>query len=105
MKATDSKSNGMLVWSSRIDFECKDAFNQIFHPDSEFPCDAKLAEQSFETGRQECESEMLPGSLPLLTPPLPLQAEVRSQPPWRRRSLQPLWPRWQCHQLDPTRYS
>ncbi|XP_057345025.1 T cell receptor alpha chain MC.7.G5-like [Manis pentadactyla] len=49
MKAMDSKSNGMLAWSSRIDFKCEDAFNQIFHPDSKFPCDSKLAEQSFET--------------------------------------------------------
>lgn len=49
MKAMDSKSNGMLAWSSRIDFKCEDAFNQIFHPNSELPCDSKLAEQSFET--------------------------------------------------------
>uniref|UniRef100_A0A8C9E6U0 T-cell receptor alpha chain constant domain-containing protein n=1 Tax=Phocoena sinus TaxID=42100 RepID=A0A8C9E6U0_PHOSS len=52
MGALGSKSNGVVAWSSGTDLGCADTFNQTFYPNSgecRSPCDAKIAEKSFET--------------------------------------------------------
>ncbi|XP_060002103.1 T cell receptor alpha chain MC.7.G5-like isoform X1 [Lagenorhynchus albirostris] len=49
MGALGSKSNGVVAWSSRTDLGCGDTFNQTFYSSSGIPCDAKIAEKSFET--------------------------------------------------------
>ncbi|EHB13937.1 T-cell receptor alpha chain C region, partial [Heterocephalus glaber] len=50
MKSLDSKSNGALAWSNKTDFECSDVFPEDpFYPSSDFPCNATLVEESFET--------------------------------------------------------
>ncbi|TKC39483.1 hypothetical protein EI555_021412 [Monodon monoceros] len=49
MGALGSKSNGVVAWSSRTDLGCTDTFNQTFYPNLGVPCDAKIAEKSFET--------------------------------------------------------
>ncbi|XP_038400070.1 T-cell receptor alpha chain C region isoform X2 [Canis lupus familiaris] len=49
MKVMDSKSNGALTWNSETNIECKENFQQPFYPSSNYSCDAKLIEKSFET--------------------------------------------------------
>ncbi|XP_062945961.1 T cell receptor alpha chain MC.7.G5-like [Cynocephalus volans] len=56
MRSMSSKSNSILAWSSRTDFNCTSAFNSsIVSKDptlfftKEQSCDAKLVEKSFET--------------------------------------------------------
>uniref|UniRef100_A0A8D2APQ7 T-cell receptor alpha chain constant domain-containing protein n=1 Tax=Sciurus vulgaris TaxID=55149 RepID=A0A8D2APQ7_SCIVU len=50
MRSMDSKSNGALAWSNKIDFTCRSAFTEnASFPSPEVPCNAKLIEESFET--------------------------------------------------------
>uniref|UniRef100_A0A8C0WMB3 T-cell receptor alpha chain constant domain-containing protein n=1 Tax=Castor canadensis TaxID=51338 RepID=A0A8C0WMB3_CASCN len=50
MRSMDSKSNGAVAWSNKIDFECSGVFKEnASYPSSEVPCNAKLVEKSFET--------------------------------------------------------
>ncbi|XP_007449580.1 PREDICTED: uncharacterized protein LOC103079551 [Lipotes vexillifer] len=49
MGALGSKSNGVVAWSSGTDLGCTDTFNQTFYSNLGIPCDAKIAEKSFET--------------------------------------------------------
>lgn len=50
MKSLDSKSNGAVAWSNKTNFECSEAFpDDEFYPSSNFPCNATLVEESFET--------------------------------------------------------
>lgn len=50
MRATDSKSNGVLLWSNSSDFECQNVTSQgTFYSSSDIPCDPTLIEKSFQT--------------------------------------------------------
>ncbi|XP_014635991.1 PREDICTED: uncharacterized protein LOC101391383 [Ceratotherium simum simum] len=52
MRATNSKSNGALAWSSRIGFQCNETFNETFYSSSGVACNGELIEKSFETDIQ-----------------------------------------------------
>ncbi|XP_066884910.1 T cell receptor alpha chain MC.7.G5-like [Kogia breviceps] len=49
MGVLGSRSNGVVAWGSRTHLGCTAAFNQTFYSSSGIPCDAKIAEKSFET--------------------------------------------------------
>uniref|UniRef100_A0A286XFH0 T-cell receptor alpha chain constant domain-containing protein n=1 Tax=Cavia porcellus TaxID=10141 RepID=A0A286XFH0_CAVPO len=50
MKSLDSKSNAAVAWSSKSNFDCRNTFGDpTFYPSSDYPCNATLVEESFET--------------------------------------------------------
>uniref|UniRef100_A0A8C2VP01 T-cell receptor alpha chain constant domain-containing protein n=1 Tax=Chinchilla lanigera TaxID=34839 RepID=A0A8C2VP01_CHILA len=50
MTSLDSKSNGAVAWSNTIDFNCTNVFQEnMFYPSSDFPCNATLVGEGFET--------------------------------------------------------
>lgn len=50
MKATNSKSNGVLFWSNTAKSGCEGISDEInYYSSAGIPCDAKLIEKGFET--------------------------------------------------------